>query len=422
MMVAHLARKLLLKIIWMSLLFMVFSSCDNSINPPPVKDFRLSISEWTAPDSGGVSQTIEITSVDSAITLNWSVCVDSSWLSVDPASGTTPGSFAITTDSNATGFDRRADIKIAVSEVDDSVKTIDVSQSSMSGIYLVGSYDTQFYARTVFVEGDYAFTAGYNCDLKIIDISDPTNPILAGLCESPDSVTRIVVEGNYAYVTDINKGLQIIDISSPSMPNIVCSFKTPGKPQDVFISGDLAYVGGENGGLQILDISDPYNPAPIGCYDTLQNVFRVVVSDNYALMSSLGVGLEIIDISNPNDPLSLSSIPGTFGSIFVKDQFIFLAGWRLLVYDISNPSIPAFIGEYGTIGLPTDVIVADNYAFISGYVVNGGIQTIDITDPYDPVITHKFKQEGFFWDIKFADGYIYSASGSEGLKIFKFVP
>jgi hypothetical protein len=45
---------------------------------------------------------------------------------------------------------------------------------------LAGSYDTPGYALGVAVAGDLAFVADEGSGLQVIDISDPTNPVLTG--------------------------------------------------------------------------------------------------------------------------------------------------------------------------------------------------------------------------------------------------
>ena len=52
----------------------------------------------------------------------------------------------------------------------------------------------------IFVSGNYAFVDTYD-GLGAIDISDPTDPSLAGWCDLPgDRVNKIYVSGNIAYL------------------------------------------------------------------------------------------------------------------------------------------------------------------------------------------------------------------------------
>ena len=78
----------------------------------------------------------------------------------------------------------------------------------------------------------------------------------------------IAVAGNYAYITDMNKGLKIIDISNPSSPVVKGTLDTPGYAQDIAVAGNYAYVADSYNGLNIIDISNPNTPALKGIYDT----------------------------------------------------------------------------------------------------------------------------------------------------------
>ncbi|MCK4306458.1 MAG: hypothetical protein KAY24_19610, partial [Candidatus Eisenbacteria sp.] len=105
-------------------------------------------------------------------------------------------------------------------------------------------------AYAVAASGDLAFVA--DADLQIIDISDPSNPVLAGSYDTPDQARGVAVSGNLAFVADDHSGLQIIDISNPSSPVLAGSYDTPDRAFDVAVSGDLAFVADWESGLQVI--------------------------------------------------------------------------------------------------------------------------------------------------------------------------
>ena len=63
-------------------------------------------------------------------------------------------------------------------------------------------FDTIGFAKDVYVTGDYAYVADGGSGLQIIDITDPTTPILAGSYDTPGFAQGIYVSGNYAYAGD----------------------------------------------------------------------------------------------------------------------------------------------------------------------------------------------------------------------------
>jgi hypothetical protein len=60
--------------------------------------------------------------------------------------------------------------------------------------------------------GDYVFIADHAYGLQVIDVSDPTNPTLAAVYDTPSHAHGIDVSGDYAYVADWASGLQVIEV------------------------------------------------------------------------------------------------------------------------------------------------------------------------------------------------------------------
>ena len=73
--------------------------------------------------------------------------------------------------------------------------------------------------------------------LQVIDISDPTDPTLAGTCDTPGHARGVAVSGDHAFVADYAAGLQVIDICDPTDPTLVGSYDTPGECMGVAVAG-----------------------------------------------------------------------------------------------------------------------------------------------------------------------------------------
>lgn len=74
---------------------------------------------------------------------------------------------------------------------------------------------------------------------------------------------NIEIAGNYAYVCD--GGLRVIDITNPSNPLLIANFTTAKPAFDLSLEGDFVYIAGSETGfgpskLQVIDISDLNNP------------------------------------------------------------------------------------------------------------------------------------------------------------------
>jgi hypothetical protein len=182
-------------------------------------------------------------------------------------------------------------------------------------------------------------------------------------------------------------GLLILDITDPITPLLRKQIDIPGA-YDVAVSDPYAYVCTEEDGLYVVDISTlnlAYVVNPPNSYHGNQ----IAIDGDTAWVASGGIdGLRAIDISNPLDPQQLGSIFGLYIEQFkIQDNYAYIAAGDesnypgLNIYDISDPASPQFLSNfwaYQTRGAD----MQDNYAYISG---NGGIVTVDITDPYNPI-------------------------------------
>ncbi len=140
----------------------------------------------------------------------------------------------------------------------DDLKVIDVSDPSAPS--LAGSLGLGIGGApsSVFVSGRYAYVVGrFSDDLKVIDVSDPSAPSLAGSLGIGPSPVSVFVSGRYAYVvSQFLDDLEVIDVSDPSAPSLAGSLGIGGFPQSVFVSGRYAYVVDDDSeDLRVIDVS-----------------------------------------------------------------------------------------------------------------------------------------------------------------------
>ncbi len=94
---------------------------------------------------------------------------------------------------------------------------------------------------------------------------------------------HVALNGDYADVTCGNWGLKILDISDPTQPEEIGHFGNLGYAGTVIIEGDYAYVEDNNGGLRIVDISDPTQPFLTGLYLTNGRSDGIAIQGNYSI-------------------------------------------------------------------------------------------------------------------------------------------
>jgi hypothetical protein len=153
-------------------------------------------------------------------------------------------------------------------------QSITIEQS----LNLVGVWDRLSFASDIAISGNYAYVVGDT--LEIIDISNPVQSLYKsnyGIVWGND----IKIVGNYAYVADVIEGLKILDISNPTTPILKSTSYTYGMPESVEVVGNYAYVAVSgsrypyNFGLIVLDISNPNTPILQGLYQPPRGVYNV---------------------------------------------------------------------------------------------------------------------------------------------------
>lgn len=269
----------------------------------------------------------------------------------------------------------------------------------------------------VFVEDDLAYIVGYKKGLRIIDISDISNPTLVGSCgEYGDGV---VVQGDYAYVFGSIDAFEIFDVSSPENPVLVGYISQFNySPLDsISVKGSYVYLS-SNGGIDIIDVSDPTAPIRITKYDSICAHDFVIVGD-IAFVAGGYEGLTIHNISDPYNPFQISSL--YFGyyvySIgFLKDV-VYLTNRQngltvVIVSDVVNP-----VEISNSLNFSSNYIleVYDDILYLGNY--ENQLLVYEIINPFTLIPLNKFYMGGWAYDFVIKETYAYLANGVEGLVI-----
>ena len=154
-----------------------------------------------------------------------------------PSDPTELGRFDFAT--TMTGFAVTGNYLYAVSVLQPSegdILILDITnpgQISAAGSFTVAVND--FGARLISditIDGNLAYLAGKN--LRVLDITDPLNPVELGLIgfNSGLGAEHVQIVNGYAYVTVFLEGLRIIDLENPNYPRLStpgenCSFVAP---------------------------------------------------------------------------------------------------------------------------------------------------------------------------------------------------
>ena len=197
--------------------------------------------------------------------------------------------------------------------------------------------------RDVAVVDDYLFlgvsggTLGYK--FKVMDVSTPDDPTLVAtlhLADFPYFGAGMWVRGEVAYTVINHSGskLMTIDVTDPTNPSLAGSLTLDRWATDVAVEGPFAYVRTVDK-LLIVDVSNPSDLELVGSIPLPGYGSSIGTKDSYVFAGS-DLGLSIIDMASPETPLSITwlPMPGDVGYASVHNGYLLVASKGLLIYDV----------------------------------------------------------------------------------------
>jgi hypothetical protein len=296
-----------------------------------------------------------------------------------------------------------------------------VGTAPATGIQLVGGCDTPGEAFSVAVNGNYAYVADGDSGLRVISVSDPSNPVEVGHCETPGWAHGVAVSGDYVSVADYDSGLWVVSVADPAHPVIVGHCDVPGKAASVSLSGDYACVAGSDSGLRVLSLVDPTHPIEVGHCDVAGSANAVATSEDMVYVGD-SYGLTVVsaaDATHPhtvdgyllNAPVLAVAVAASRACVTVKHE-------AMHVFSVGDSERIAHLGQYGYYYWARGSAIGREYEYVAAD--EDGLRVISIADPAHPVeVAFYDMPEQWANGVSVVGGYVYVAYGMAGLQIFQ---
>jgi len=200
--------------------------------------------------------------------------------------------------------------------------------------------------------------------VNVLFAGDPANNMLAPPTQEKIALNDLrsesaLVESRYLYLAKGNEGLFIINIKDPSAPVVMSKLVLPGRAMAVAVENDIAYVAqgdyyleGKKGWVSIIDIKDKSAPKLLKNLKFGNSIRKISVNDGILYIPDTHYfnkdkrALHLYDVKNPMNPVLFSSISlknyvGTM--VYLDKKLYFTSSYRMKIIDVSNPKSPQMI-------------------------------------------------------------------------------
>jgi hypothetical protein len=131
---------------------------------------------------------------------------------------------------------------------------------------IIGHVPTLGFASGIVVAGEFIFLSEQKAGLKIFNVSEPSEPIQTASIQYPYPLNEfsraedVALYQGLAYVADGPNGLMVIDVRDPSAPVLVALIKSEDNARSIVIKDRRLYLADARGGVRIYDITSPDRP------------------------------------------------------------------------------------------------------------------------------------------------------------------
>jgi len=267
-----------------------------------------------------------------------------------------------------------------------------------------------------------AYVADLDGGLKILDLSSVDNPgVLGSIGDFEPEAVDVV--GDYAYAVSKRDEscwctpgqLDIVDVSNPTNPVVVSTFDFNGFPSSVRVVDGTAWIGTTYGNLIVVDVTDPALPEAVTHLGGGYSFGTTEAVGNYVFASRRYFGLVVIDISELSNPQVVAEIetPGYGSDLALDGNTIYMAdgGGGLQIFDVTTPSFPTHIGAVSTPTAAHKVAVQDGVAYVGQ---DQEIRFFDVSNPSNPIPMGALGVPGGAFDIV-SDGQLTYVTGGANL-------
>ncbi len=277
--------------------------------------------------------------------------------------------------------------------------------------------------EAVQVARGFAFVAARAAGLRIVNVSDPRQPVLAGALPLPGKALAIELEmdTNLAYVATDEGGLRIIDIGVPDLPREVASLELPAGVQQLKLDGEILFLSSGDR-IVMVDVRQPGTLMRLGEYAPPRRASRVKISGDYAYVADLDGGLKIFHVADMARPLLVyAEAEGTAYDVLVRGNRAYVADGRdgMRIMNVANPSRPRPIAQLPLPGVVQGLDLWEDTLLVAAG--EAGLLVVRIADERVPIVLGQLDTDGDARDVRAGESVAYVADGPAGLAVVSLI-
>jgi hypothetical protein len=298
-------------------------------------------------------------------------------------------------DSGATFTDVAVDGTRLYAVAGTSVACLDVTDPTAPS--LLGTFTHTRYVEDLAAAGDHVYLVD-GAQLSVVDFGAPATPALVGSADvTYESASGLVLDGDLAYTIGYEGLVSIVDVSDPSAPSIEGTWASGRTGLGFAVAGDALVLPRGQTGLELVDVSVASAPVRAGRYSVPARASALALDGDRLYLGyrdSYSGGMQILDVTTPGSPVVLATLElGDVGTLGLGDDDLLLAlaetdtsDTSLFVVDVADESAPTVVGSTASFYLRDaygDIVRLGDHAYIGG----DGLYVVDLTTPSAPTVS-----------------------------------
>lgn len=267
----------------------------------------------------------------------------------------------------------------------------------------------------VAIQGTYAYVVRNDGtpDFAVVDITNPSNPTLAGSLALAGIPRNVFVSGNYAYVasTDNAQELKVINVTNPAAPVQAGSYNASGNSDanGIFVVGTTAYLVrtflAADPEFVLVNVANPAAPVLLGTLQLSDTGNEVYVQGTaaYVVSNSNTQELQVVNVANPAAPVQVASVnlAGTSNALTVAgvgNRLFIGQGNVLHVLSTASPLAPVLLGSLNVGGTVNDISLTfgsgNTFVFVATAAAAAELQVVAVSVPATPTLVGSYNAPG----------------------------